>query len=166
MRILCLFLFIYNFSFSQTEKIEVIEIKSSDYRSIPEEKVGDLAFDEAIPFAVVEQIPLFESCKNVEKLLQNECFQEEIRKHIKTNLKYPKEAKKNKIECKVSTLFDIDINGTIINLKVRSSNKNDYNLLFEKEAKRIVNKFPKFIPAKQRGKAVKVRYSIPINFKL
>ena len=43
--------------------------------------------------------------------------------------------------------------------------KNDSELL-EKEAKRIISKLGKFTPGKQRGKAVRVKYGLPINFKL
>jgi len=121
--------------------------------------------DEAIPFQVVEQIPLFENCKNVEQKEQINCFQEEMKKHIEKNLKYPKDAKKNKVESKVTVLFEIDKNGKVTNIKVRGK-QTEFKSLFEEEAKRIISLLPNFIPATQRGKIVKVSYAIPINFKL
>ena len=121
--------------------------------------------DEAIPFQVVEQIPLFENCKNVEQKEQINCFQEEMKKHIEKNLKYPKDAKKNKVESKVTVLFEIDKNGKVTNIKVRGK-QTEFKSLFEEEAKRIISLLPNFIPATQRGKMVKVSYAIPINFKL
>ena len=121
--------------------------------------------DEAVPFAVVEQIPLFEACKNVEKKDQMNCFHEEMKKHIEKHLKYPKEAKDNKVESKVTVLFEIDKNGKVTNIKVRGK-QTEFKSLFEEEAKRIISLLPNFIPATQRGKIVKVSYAIPINFKL
>lgn len=121
--------------------------------------------DEAIPFAVVEQIPLFENCKSVEKKDQMNCFYEEISKHIKKELKYPKEAKKDKIEDRVITVFEIDKQGKITNIHARGK-KSNYKTLFEEEAKRIIQTLPPFSPGLQRGKAVIVKYSMPITFKL
>jgi hypothetical protein len=81
MRTLLLFLFIYNFTFSQTKKEKIeqditpVEIKASDLDKVIVVKVSDTdAIDEAIPFAVVEQIPLFENCKSLEKKDQKNCF--------------------------------------------------------------------------------------------
>lgn len=123
--------------------------------------------DEAVPFAVVEQIPLFNSCKNVEKTKQRECFQEEIKKHIEKQLEYPKEAKKNKITGRVIVLFEITKEGNISNIRnrVTATNK-EFSKLFEAEVLRILSKLPKFIPGEQRGKIVDVSYSIPIIFSL
>lgn len=121
--------------------------------------------DEAIPFQVVEQIPLFEACKNVERKEQINCFQEEISNHIKKELKYPKEAKKDKIEDRVITIFEFDKNGKVTNIQVKGK-KSDYKALFEAEAKRIIQTLPQFSPGLQRGKPVAVKYAIPISFKL
>ena len=172
MRTLLLFLFIYNFTFSQTKKEKIeqditpVEIKASDLDKVIVVKVSDTdAIDEAIPFAVVEQIPLFENCKSVEKKDQINCFYEEMEKHVKKHLKYPKEAKKNNIESRVSAHFEIDINGKVTNIQVRGK-QSEYKSLFEEEAKRIISLLPNFIPATQRKKPVAVKYAIPINFKL
>ena len=121
--------------------------------------------DEAVPFAVVEQIPLFEACKKVERKEQINCFQEEISNHIKKELKYPKEAKKDKIEDRVITIFEFDKNGKVTNIQVKGK-KSDYKALFEAEAKRIIQTLPQFSPGLQRGKPVAVKYAIPITFKL
>ena len=90
MRTLLLLLFICNFTFSQTKKDKIeqditpVEIKASDLDKVIVVKVSDTdAIDEAIPFAVVEQIPLFENCKSVEKKNQMNCFYEEMEKHVK-----------------------------------------------------------------------------------
>ena len=167
MRTLILFLFISSFTFLQAQKIEVVEsnintIKTSEPKLDREDEYENAT----VPFSIVEQIPLFISCKNVEKTNQRECFQEEMKKHMEKHLKYPKKAKENNIQSKIFTTFDIDENGKVTNIQVRSKNTTEYKILFEEEAKRIINELPNFIPATQRGKIVKVTYGIPINFKL
>lgn len=144
--------------------IRVNEIVESYPVSVTAESYEEY-LDEAVPFAVVEQIPLFEVCKNVDKKDQMNCFQEEISKHIKKELKYPKEAKKNKVEDRVVTVFEIDKQGKVINIHVRGK-KSEYQLLFEAEAKRIIEALPQFSPGLQRGKPVVVKYGIPISFTL
>lgn len=144
--------------------IRVNEMVESYPVSVTAESYEEFA-EEAVPFAVVEQIPLLEACKNVEKKEQMNCLNEEIRKHIKKELKYPKEAKKDKIEDRVITVFEIDKNGKVTNINVRGK-KSEYQSLFEAEAKRIIETLPQFSPGLQRGKPVVVKYSIPITFKL
>jgi protein TonB len=172
MRTLLLFLLIYNFTFSQTKKEEKtekpyipVEIKVGDNYPTEEKIVTDEFTDEAIPFQVVEQIPLFKNCKTVEKKEQMNCFYEEMEKHVKKHLKYPKEAKKNNIESRVSVHFEIDKNGKVTNIQARGK-QTEFKSLFEEEAIRIISLLPNFIPATQRKKPVAVKYAIPINFKL
>ena len=57
-------------------------------------------------------------------------------------------------------MFAIDKNGVVTNIKTRGPDK-----ILEKEAIRIISLLPKMTPGMQRGKAVKVTYSLPINFK-
>jgi len=123
------------------------------------------SLDETIPFAVIEQIPLFENCKNFERKEQVNCFHEEMKKHVEKHLKYPKAAKKDKIEDRVVTVFEIDKQGKVSNIQVRGR-KSDYQLLFEAEAKRIIQALPQFSLGLQRGKPVVVKYGIPISFTL
>lgn len=170
MRTLILFLFISSFTFLQAQKIEVREVKVSDPKNILDQEedtaVGDIEFEDMpIPFAVVEQIPLFGSCEKIEKTLQRECFQEEMKKHIENHLNYPEEAKNKKVENHVVTIFDIDKEGKVINLVVRGK-QTEFKSLFEEEVKRIIEALPQFSPGLQRDKPVIVKYSIPITFKL
>ena len=171
MRTLLILFLICNFTFSQTKKEEKIEkphvpveIKAGDIYTTEVKAETDELFDESIPFAVVEQIPLFETCKNVEKKDQMACFQEEMKKHVEKHLKYPKEAKDNKVETRVTALFEIDKKGKVINIQVRGK-QTEYKSLFEEETKRIISLLPDFIPATQRKKPATVKYAIPIIFK-
>ena len=65
------------------------------------------------------------------------------------------------IQGRVYVSFVISTNGNIINVRSRGPDKN-----LEAEAERIIGKLPRMIPGKQRGRAVRVPFSIPITFRL
>jgi protein TonB len=165
-------LFVCNFVYAQNKEevkeieIKAIEIKPGEDYSIEKIVVEEPSEDEIIPFVIVEQIPLFQTCKNTEKKDQINCFTDEMKKHVEKNLKYPKEAKKQKIEGKVIIVFEIDKNGKVTNVMTRSNFDEEYKTSFEEEAKRIINKLPLFIPGRQHDKPVNIRYYLPINFKI
>ncbi|UGS20303.1 energy transducer TonB [Flavobacterium cyclinae] len=150
------------------DKIEIIDYENTPIVVMSDETiVGEPNYeDEVIPFQVVEQIPLFKECKMVELENQRECFQEQMKKHIETQLRYPEHAKQFKAQDRVITLFEINKLGYVTNIKVRSRLNDEFRILFESEAKRIIGTLPQFSPGLQRGKTVIVSYSIPINFKL
>ncbi len=119
-----------------------------------------------MPFAVIENIPVFPGCEGVPKNKQLECFNEQMNKHIKKYFTYPERAAENGSQGTVAVQFTIDKDGNVIDIMTRARGvKADADLL-EKEAKRIISKLPKFTPGKQRGKPVKVKYGLPITFKL
>ncbi|TCI85679.1 energy transducer TonB [Tenacibaculum sp. M341] len=118
---------------------------------------------EKVPFNLVEEIPLFEDCQSVSLYQQERCFKQEIAKHIKKNFKYPSQAYKDGVQGRVLVQFVIDKDGAVADLNIRGPYKGD---LLEKEAERIVRKLPKLKPGKHNGKAVKVKYGIPISFKI
>ena len=119
--------------------------------------------DEEVPFTVIEDVPVFPGCEGVAKNKRLDCFMEQMAKHIKKNQQYPERAMEDGIQGRVSVLFVIDKDGGISNVQVRGPKGGE---LLEKEAKRVIEKLPKFKPGMQRGKPVKVKYSQPITFKL
>jgi TonB family protein len=100
-------------------------------------------------FVVVEQMPQFPGGENA------------MREFIQKTLKYPEDAKKNKVQATVIVNFVIDKEGRIRNPRIMrgSPELND-------EAMRILNSMPAWAPGKQGGKAVPVSYTIPIKFVL
>ncbi|MBP9849256.1 MAG: TonB family protein [Flavobacterium sp.] len=153
------------FKLENTGIIRVNETVESYPVSVIAAEPDEEYLEKPIPFLVVEQIPLFENCKNVEQKEQINCFEEEMKKHIEKNLKYPKEAKESKIETRVIVTFEIEKDGKLTNIHTRGR-RSEYQSLFEEEAKRIISLLPDFIPATQRKKPVVVNYIIPITFKL
>ncbi|MDY0781657.1 energy transducer TonB [Tenacibaculum sp. IB213877] len=118
---------------------------------------------EKVPFNLVEEIPLFSSCEKVAIYEQEKCFKEEISNHIKKNFRYPQEAYDKSIQGRVLVQFVIEKDGSVGDLNIRGPYGGE---ILEEEAKRIVNKLPKFRPGKHNGKTVKVKYGIPIGFRI
>jgi protein TonB len=116
---------------------------------------------EGIPLAVIEQVPLFEECKTIPKEKQRDCFQEMMMSHIKKHFYYPEEAQENKIQGRVVIRFIIEKDGSINEITSRGP-----NILLEDAATNVIKKMPKMIPGKQRGKPVRVSYTVPITFRL
>ncbi len=85
-----------------------------------------------------------------------------LRKFIATSVKYPVIAQENGIQGRVYISFVVNTKGKVIDVKIARGV--DPNL--DKEAIRVVNSMPAWKPGKQRGKAVKVSYTVPINFVL
>jgi protein TonB len=146
------------------EEIEetIIESTETDQEEIVEEvEVMEEEMDMDIPFAIIEDVPLFPGCERVAKSKRRQCFQEQMNKHIVKNFRYPEIAQEMGIQGRVFVMFTIGKDGNISGIKTRGPDKN-----LEKEAKRIIDKLPKMTPGKQRGRPVRVPFSIPIQFKL
>ncbi len=145
------------------EEVEetVIETTETDDEEIIEDIEIEEVIDEEIPFAIIEDKPIFPGCEKVKKSELAKCFQDKINKHIRKNFRYPEIAKEMGIQGRVFVQFVIDKKGHVEVKAVRSPDKS-----LEKEARRIISLFPKMKPGKQRGVPVRVPYSIPITFRL
>ena len=121
--------------------------------------VDDFEEDISIPFAVIEDVPIFPGCESEKN--KRDCFNQMMQKHISRNFSYPEIAQEMGVQGRVNVMFTIQKDGSIGNIRYRGPDKN-----LEAEALRIIEKLPKMIPGKQRGKPVRVPYSIPITFRL
>ena len=146
------------------EEVEetVIESTESDEEMIIEDIVVEDDFEDIdVPFAVIEDVPIFPGCERVAKSERRTCFQEQMNKHIRKNFRYPDIAQEMGIQGRVYVNFIISKDGSITNIRMRGPDKN-----LENEAARIIGRLPKMTPGKQRGRAVRVPFSIPITFRL
>ena len=146
------------------EEVEetVIESTETDQEEIVEVVEVVEEFDDIdVPFAVIEDVPIFPGCEGVSKSKRRDCFQEKMNKHIVKNFRYPDIAQEMGIQGRVYVNFIISKDGSISNIRMRGPDKN-----LEKEAQRIISKLPKMTPGKQRGRPVRVPFSIPITFRL
>jgi protein TonB len=126
-------------------EIEIEDTESDEDEEIEIEEEDDEEF-----FMVVENMPEFPGGDLG------------LMKYIQKNVKYPAIAKEYNITGKVYVSFIVDKSGKVTNVKiVRGVDKN-----LDAEAVRVVKSLPKYKPGKQRGKAVRVMFTIPINFTL
>ena len=140
----------------------VIESTETTHEEVIEEvEVLEEEVDVDVPFAIIEDVPLFPGCERVKKSERRKCFQENLDKHVLKNFRYPEIAQEMGIQGRVHVMFVIDKDGTITGIQARGPDKNQ-----EKEALRIIGKLPNMTPGKQRGRAVRVPFSYPINFRL
>ena len=116
--------------------------------------------EEAEIFTVVEDMPVFPGCEGK----GDQCTQNEIFKFIQSNAKFPAMAKDAGISGTVYVNFVIDDKGKVTDIKVLRGVAGGASL--DKAAMEAVSKLPKFRPGKQRGKAVKVQYNMPVKFQL
>ena len=107
----------------------------------------------------LSEVPIYPGCEDIRN--KTKCLQENIQRHIVRNFKYPKEAKKNKIQGRVFVQFIVGAGGYIDIIKTRGPDD-----LLEKEAERIISLLPKFKPGVLNGKPVRVPFSMPIIFRL
>ena len=138
---------------NQLDKIEERVVRVTD--------VGTTEVEEEVevPFAVIEDAPVFPGCEHFKKLDRKACFEAKMQEHVMNNFNYPQTALEMGIHGKVFVIFVIDKDGGITKIRTRGP-----DALLEQEAHRIVSKLPKMIPGKQRGKPVQVPFSLPINF--
>lgn len=146
------------------EEVEETVIESTE--TTQEEVIEDVEvleeeLDVDVPFAIIEDVPLFPGCENIKKSERRNCFQEKIQLHIAKNFRYPEIAQEMGIQGRVYVQFVIAKDGSITDIRTRGPDKN-----LEKEANRIISKLPNMTPGKQRGRAVRVPFSIPITFRL
>lgn len=127
---------------SNEDKGQAVEIK---YVLVEEEEV-----EEQQIFQVVEEMPEFPGG-------MAECL-----KFLAKNIKYPTIAQENGVQGRVIVQFVVNQDGSIVDpLVVRSVDP-----YLDKEALRVIKMMPKWKPGKQRGKAVRVKYTVPVTFKL
>ena len=132
---------------SQTEdaKEEVVAPASTDVTAVPTDSV---AKDEV--FMVAEQMPEFPG------------GMKELLKFLQDNLKYPENAMKNNVQGRVIVQFVVEKDGTPTEFKVLRSADPD----LDAEALRVLQTMPKWKPGMQRGEVVRVKYTVPVSFKL
>ena len=101
-------------------------------------------------FTVVEKMPSFPG------------GDAELLKYIATNIKYPKESQDNGEQGRVICSFIVGRDGSVNNPEVLRGG----TPLLNEEAVRVINTMPRWNPGMQRGKAVAVKYTVPITFRL
>jgi protein TonB len=138
---------------------EVIEIVEDDVVIEDEIDLEDTESDEDLEIVEEDDDEVFMVVENMPEFPGGDLG---LMKYIQRNVKYPPIAKEYNITGKVFISFVVDRSGSVTNVKVvRGVDKN-----LDAEAVRVIKSLPKYKPGKQRGKAVKVMFTVPINFTL
>ena len=87
---------------------------------------------------------------------------EELMKYLQKEIKYPKEAQDKGTQGRVIVQFVVNKDGSICEAKVMKP----VDPLLDAEALRVVNAMPNWTPAKQKGEPVRVRFTLPVSFRL
>ena len=106
--------------------------------------------EETKVFDVVEQMPQFPGGPQA------------LFEYLSKNIKYPVVAEENGIQGRVIVTFVVERDGSITDVKVAKS----VDPSLDKEAMRVVKSMPNWIPGKQNGSAVRVKYTVPVTFRL
>ena len=123
---------------------EVLKIKEAVAQPEPKPEVENKVFD------VVEQMPSFPG--GMQALME----------YLGNNVKYPVVAQENGVQGRVVVSFVVERDGSITDVKVVRS----VDPSLDKEAVRVVKSMPRWIPGKQNGQAVRVKYNVPVAFRL
>jgi len=144
---------------TETDQNEAVEsVKIDQVVEVVEEEL----IVEDVPFAVIEEAPIFPGCKG-NKSQRKKCLQGKIMEHVGKNYNTNLTQELNLAPGKkrVIVLFSIDKNGNVAKVRARGPHAR-----LEKEAIRVVKLLPKMIPAKQRGRSVGVKYTLPITLQV
>lgn len=131
----------------KTLENDYAEYSSNDYivsKSVNNHKDMDKVFD------VVEEMPQFPGGSSA------------MFEYLATSIKYPEVAEENGVQGRVICTFVVGSDGAITDIKVYKS----VDPSLDKEAVRVIRCMPKWIPGKQDGVPVKVKYTVPVTFRL
>ena len=101
-------------------------------------------------FDVVEQMPSFPGGPAA------------LMKYLSENMRYPAVAEENGIQGRVTVQFVVEKDGSVTDVRTMKS----VDPALDREAERVVKSMPKWIPGKQNGSAVRVKYFVPVVFRL
>ena len=149
------------------EELNVVEddVKLDDGEIASSEDDATAAQQEAyVPPAVVEEEVESEQqiITVVEKMPEFPGGMPALMKYLANAIKYPVIAQENGIQGRVSCSFVINKDGSIVDAVVLRG----VDPSLDKEALRVINAMPKWKPGEQRGKPVRVKYTVPVTFRL
>ena len=151
---------------------QIADVKHDNELEIRLKKgVTTLKLDQPAPISNIKSVPADHSINRntsgeiffiVEDMPHFPGGEQALGEYIFSHIKYPRSARKNNVSGKVFVNFTVDETGDVKNVFVDRSNKVNPDL--DKEAVRIISGMPKWEPGMQRGKAVPVELSVPVEF--
>lgn len=146
------------------EQKEAVQDDTTDTEQIQENPTKTT--DEV--FKVVEQMPRFPGCENVEGTEEeiNKCSSNKLMTYIFENLKYPEAAREKGVEGTVIAEFVVNTTGSVQDAKIVRDIGEGCGDAVLKLINSMNDLESKWVPGKQRGENVKVMYTLPVKFKL
>lgn len=140
---------------TETDQYDAVVIDITEIEEVVEEE--EIMAD--VPFAIIEEAPIYPGCKG-NKVELKKCFETKIREHVSKqfNIGLTQELGLEQGKKKVYVQFRINNKGNIADIQARGPHAS-----LEKEAFRVISQIPHMIPAKQRGRAVSIKYTVPIT---
>lgn len=131
-------------------EVDDVEATQETMIAIVERSGEEEEVEEEVPFALAEVRPEFPGGEAA------------LQKYIASHVQYPEVARDNGLQGKVYVQFVINKRGEVENAIIARG----IDAVLDKEALRVIQSLPKWKPGVQRGKPVRVSYTVPINFKL
>lgn len=161
--------FVYNDKFLDWYKLVLTDGKSTKVfenskkreqiaKGVPDISSGKLE----VPFALIEQVPIFPGCEGLSPIEQKDCMTKKISEHVNSNFNTKLGDSLGMVgRVKIHTIFKVSKEGKVEGIRVRAPHS-----VLEKEAIRVISGLPDMIPGLHLGKPVKVPYSLPIVFEV
>ncbi len=130
----------------------------------PAPKIEEPEEEDLEPILIADQMPRFPGCEDLgqDKKAIEQCAQKEMLEFIYKHIKYPTIARETTIQGTVVGSFVVEKDGSISDIEILR----DIGGGCGKEVIKVVEKMPKWVPGKQKGRKVRVRYRIPVKFRL
>ena len=148
----------------QTTQLEIVDddVETQDIEINAEVEQNEV-IEEYVPVEVEEEeVVEQEIFQIVEEMPSFPGGEAELLKYVATHIKYPQIARETGIQGRVFVGFVVEPDGSVSNVKILRGIGGGC----DEEAVRVIKSLPKWKPGKQRGKAVRVSYQIPVLFKL
>ncbi|MBE7629206.1 energy transducer TonB [Tenacibaculum piscium] len=139
---------------TETDESEAVEVEDIEEVVEEEEVVED------VPFSIIEEVPIFPGCTG-SKAEKKACLNKKLQKHVQRNFaaELANELGLAPGKKRIYVQFKIDKDGSVTSVNARAPHPR-----LKEEAIRVAKKIPKMKPGKQRGRPVRVGYTLPITF--
>ena len=148
----------------QTTQLEIVDdnVETEDININAEVEQNEVIEEYVAPEVVEEEVVEQEIFQIVEEMPAFPGGEQKLMEYVGKNIKYPQIARETGIQGRVFIGFVVEPDGSVSNVKLLRGIGGGC----DEEAMRVVKSMPKWKPGKQRGKAVRVSYMLPVNFKL
>ena len=148
----------------QTTQLEIVQddVETEDININAEVEQNEVIEEYVAPEVIEEEVVEQEIFQIVEEMPAFPGGEKALLEYVAKNIKYPQIARETGIQGRVFVGFVVEPDGSVSNVKILRGIGGGC----DEEAMRVIKSLPKWKPGKQRGKAVRVSYQIPVVFKL